>query len=112
MSEVAPQVDDLNNQIIDGIESVRQRVVQRLRFRARSWFINLQKGVPYTPQVFGHQTTLPIATATITAAIKEVPDVTDVLDVDSTLDPDTRRMTYSATVHTIFGNFSMSEEVG
>ena len=104
-------VDDLSNALADGLESVRQRVVQRLRFRAREWLLNLNAGVPYDPNIFGHRTTLALATQTITAAIRTVPDVTAVSRVESTLNHEIRTMTYFASVSTLYGSFTVTEPV-
>ena len=104
-------VTDLANTLADGLESVRQRVSQRLRFRAREWLLDLTKGTPYDPQVFGHATTLSIATQTLTQAIRTVPDVTGVIGVESSINHETRRMNYFARVNTRYGSFEVTEPV-
>ena len=102
---------DINGAVVDGLESVRQRVTERLRFRVKTWFLNLRDGVPYTPNVFGHKTTEGLAARTLTDAIRGVADVTDVTDVQTSLNPETREFTYQARVHTIYGLMQTSETV-
>ena len=102
--------DDLNNILADGIVSLSQRVGQAIKFRFGTWFVNTQRGVPYD-RIMGHQTTLGLATATITATIREEggAEVLDVLNVVSSLDPDTRYYSYSAQVTTIYGMMEIRE---
>lgn len=95
---------DLDNTVLDGIESVRQRVHQRVRFWSGTWFLDTNAGVPYLRDVLGHQISLPLATSAITRAIRGVPDVTGVSDVESRIEAAERRLYYSATVQTVFGD--------
>ena len=64
------QITDLDNRIIDRLDSLRQRVEQRLRFPASTWFLNRRAGVPYNTDVLGHQATLGLATMTLTTAVR------------------------------------------
>lgn len=102
--------DDLDGTVVDGVESLRQRIVQAIKFRVREWFVDIRRGVDYA-MIFGHATTLDLAAATITATIrKEGGDEITSIDVTFTgLDPETRRMTYQATLHTIYGDMELSE---
>ena len=111
VSQIEGSVDDLDGTIVTGVESVRQRVVQRIRFRLGSWFLALLRGTPYSPEIFGRQSVLGLATRTITDTILGVEDVTGVSGIESTLNADARIMSYSATVSTIYGPFTMDTEL-
>lgn len=73
---------DLNFRVADGLESVIQRVLQRLRFFRGSWFLNALAGVPHLSDVFGHQFDPTLAERTLTDAILSVDDVESVRDLE------------------------------
>ena len=88
---------DLENRVVDGIESLRQRIVQRLRFRLGEWQLDTRRG---TESVLGHDFTAELAAAVINAAIRDEgrAEVTGIANVTATLDVSTRVMTYRAEV--------------
>lgn len=95
-------VDDITGAVVDGIEALRQRVAQRLRFRRGTWVFNPGAG---TPAVVGHQITVPIASRVLTDTIRDEggDEITDIIDIEVSLDPETRLFRYAATVVTIYG---------
>lgn len=95
-------VEDITGAVVDGIEALRQRVAQRLRFRRGTWVFDPGAG---TPAVVGHEITAPIAQRVITDTIRDEggDEITDITDVEVSLDPETRVFSYSATVVTIYG---------
>ena len=97
---------DLENRVVDGIESLRQRIVQRLRFRLGEWQLDTRRG---TESVLGHDFTAELAAAVINAAIRDEgrAEVTGIANVTATLDVSTRVMTYRAEVPTIYGPMSV-----
>lgn len=103
---------DFDGNIVDGIESLRQRVRQAILFRLGTWFANVQRGVPYD-ELIGHQTTSGLAASTITEAIIEEGDdeVKTVDDVVSSLDHNTREFSYSAHVITVYGDMPVTESI-
>lgn len=84
---------------IDGLESVRQRVVQMLHMNLGEWFLNTRAGTPYLTQVFG-QRFAPLAEHVLRRQIEAVPGVDDVLEISSTFDRDDRRLRISVVVQT------------
>lgn len=94
--------------MVDGLESVRQRTIQRLRFWLGTWFLQTTAGVPYLEDVFGFRPDERTAARIISDVIREVEDVTGVRDVVFRLDAD-RVAHYSATVDTIYGEIDMDE---
>lgn len=103
-SELEPNVFE----IIDGIESVRQRVEQRLKFFRGEWFLDTSKGTPWFQDVLIRPVSAALSAAIITKAIQSVTDVTSVNNVIAEIDPATRKMSYTARVQTIFGSFTVT----
>ena len=99
--------DDLDLRVVDQLEALRQRVVQRLRFRAGTWALDTRRG---TDSVLGHGITPELAGAIISRAIRDEggDEVTDVTDVVVGLDHDTRVATYQARVSSIYGEMRLS----
>ena len=97
--------------IVEGLEAVRQRVFQRLRFFRNEWFLAANQGVPYLQEIFVQPTPAGLAAQIIVAEILAVRDVTDVTDVDARLDPATRKLTLRARVHTLEGVTTIDTEV-
>ena len=103
---------DLDGTVVDGLESLKQRVVQAIKFVFGTWFLNSERGLRYD-LVRGHQTTLEIAAQTISDAIREEGG-SEILNIETpvvTLDRSTRRMRYHAQVQTIYGAMPLSAEV-
>ena len=100
------RASDLDWTVVDGLEAVRQAVVQRLRFWFGTWFLNAARGVPYRT-ILGSVADTGLAARTITDAIRAVGDVTEVLDVQFVLDQSSREASYSARVKTVYGEMSV-----
>ena len=116
MNEATSQrASDLDWTVVDGLEAVRQAVVQRLRFWFGTWFLNAARGVPYRA-VLGSVADTGLAARTITDAIRAVEDVTEVLDIRFVLDQSSREASYSARVKTVYGEmqveFSTQDDSG
>ena len=89
--------------VVEGIEDVRQRVHQRLRFFLGEWFLDVADGIPYREEVFTRPISAGLAAALVTDQISAVPGVTAVKSVDASLDALRRRFTYTAVVTTPYG---------
>ena len=100
--------------VVDGLESVRQGVIQRLLFWSGEWFLAVGEGVPYRAEIFRRPTSAGLAAAVVTEQILGVDGVTGVADVFVTIDPVTRRMSYRAnSVTTRYGTLSgIGGEIG
>ena len=98
---------DLENRVVDGIDSLSQRIRQRLRFRLGEWQLDTRRG---TESVIGHDFTAELAAAVINTAIRDEgrAEVTGIANVTATLDVSTRVMTYRAEVPTIYGPMSVA----
>ena len=109
VSYIAGQPPDLDGTIVTGFESLRQRIVQAIRFRLGEWFLRTNRGLPYT-DLIGHRTTAGLAAATLTQAIRDEggAEVEAVTDVRWSL-THPRRFRYQATVDTIYGPTAVDE---
>ena len=87
--------DDLDNLIVDDLESLRQRVVQRLRFPIGTWQLDTRRG---TESTLGHGITPALAASIISDAIRDEggAEITSIANVVALLDRGTRTFTYSA----------------
>ena len=104
-------IADLDGQIVDDLQSLRDRVQQAIRLVFGEWFLDTRRGIR-RELLQGHQTTLDIAAATITGAIREEggSEITAISTPVVQLDHQTRRMTYKAEISTIYqDSFSISE---
>ena len=94
---------DLDGRVVDDLESLRQRIEQRLHFPQGSWQLNPELG---TPRLLGRHTER-VAASVITNTILEEggTEVVAVERVTVRLNHDTRELRYSAQVRTIYGRF-------
>ena len=89
--------------VVDGAESVRQRVAQRVRHYLGEWFLNTASGVPYYREILTRPTSVGAAVSAMTAAIRSVDGVADVLNAEGGIEAATRAFRYTATVTTTTG---------
>ena len=106
------EVTDLDGNLATGIESLRQRIEQHLRWRLGSWFLRRDRGVPYELLV-GHGGPEGAA-AVITTAIRNegASEVSGIENIIVTHDSPTRILNYSCVVQTIYGSMSLGGEIG
>lgn len=83
-------------------EAVGQAVLTRLRLWRGEWFLDIEEGTPYVPAVLGKHTMLSYDFA-IRQRILDTEGVTSIDEYESLLDDDTRQLTISATISTIYG---------
>lgn len=98
--------------IVEGLEDVRQRVIERLRFWFGQWYAGVNDGVPYRPEIFQRSTTVGLAAVVVSDQIRSVAEVTGVSNVFAEIDPQVRRMTYRARVSTVHGTMEIGETIG
>ena len=60
--------DDMDNTVVDNLESLRQRITQRLRFQVGTWELDGRKG---TDSVLGFEYTPDLAAAVLSGAIRD-----------------------------------------
>lgn len=93
---------------ISGLDSLRQKVLRKLRLWQGEFFLDITAGVPYRQQIFQRPVDAGIASTIITSQISSEPDVTEVRDISVDLDRNTRMFSYSATVASTYGEFEVS----
>ena len=102
MRTISGSGSDIRFEVVDGLESVRQRVQQHLRIRLGEYFLNSRAGLPDL-RILGQRRQEALAIQIIRDHILEVEDVTGVRNVVVSFDPRTRELSYSANVDTIYG---------
>ena len=98
---------DIDFTVVDGLESLRQRVEQGLRFHKAEWFLNTNLGVPYFADVLGYPLDLDVVRQVISAHILRHEEVTAVTVEDVRFNAATRRLTFRARVSSIYGDLTM-----
>ncbi|MBQ8091397.1 MAG: hypothetical protein IJ233_11705 [Pyramidobacter sp.] len=93
---------------IDTAEAVAQSVVTRLKLWAGEWFEDTEEGTPYRQKVLG-EFKLRTAGAAIKRRIVQTNGVSAVRDFSATYDAETRQLSVSATIETIYGETSIEE---
>ena len=115
VEQIGPEgnVRDLDGGIAEGLEALRQRVEQALRFRVRTWFLNRSQGLDYD-MLIGHN----LRAETIALAITDVvrreagDEIPDLAEPEFSLDGRTRVFRYSLTTPTIYGPMTIEQEIG
>ena len=101
-----------NIELVDGLEDVRQRVIQKLRFIFGEWFLNNQLGIPYFQDFFVRPFSVGLASALLTEQVQSVEGVISVNDIFADLDNETRIFTYNVVIVTPFGNTQIQIQNG
>ena len=109
-AQLSPQGDlrttpNLQIEIVEGLEALRQRTIMRLRFWQGEWPIAIDEGVPYIQEIFSRPVNSNIAATIITSIIRSDNEVTGIFQILTSFDPITRSFTYSCRVSSIFGDF-------
>ena len=105
--------DDIDGGVVDGVESLRQRIVQALRFRIRTWYLDRQAGLDYN-LLIGHRVTPALAASTLSSAIREEggDEIVNLNNVQFSLDRENRVYRYSVNIITVYGDMRISETIG
>ena len=90
-----------NEYYVDEANAVAQDAMTRLKLWRGQWFLDTTEGTPWIQEILGkHQG----ADAVIRKRILETDGVQTLDDFEAILDPDTRTLTVSATISTIYGD--------
>lgn len=86
----------------DSPDAVGQAVMTRLRLLRGEWFLDTTEGTPWATEVLGKYTV-----ASYDAAIRQrilgTQGVRELANYSSTFDADTRHLSVTATINTIYG---------
>lgn len=99
-----------NLAIVQGIEAVRQRVLQRLHFVRGEWFLSDTEGIPYYQELFGQPYNEGLAARVISSEILRVAGVANVEVVSASLAPG-RLLHLALRIETDFGQLTIEEEL-
>jgi len=103
-------LDDQGNlSTVSGIEALRQKILQKLRFFQGEWFLNINEGVPYFQQIFARPIDAGLAASIFNNEILEEEEVTGLKNVSANLDPITREFRYNAIVESVFGIINIAQ---
>lgn len=85
-------------------EAVAQNVKTRLYLLQEEWFLDVEAGVPWLQDIMVKPANLALAESIIKQTILDTQDVSEMVSFDMTLDRNTRKISISATVKTIYGD--------
>lgn len=83
-------------------EAVAQACQTRLSLATGDWFLNLLEGTPYFPKILGHGTTN-LYDIALKQRILGTPGVKSLDAYQSSLDPNTRKLSVTCLLTTIYG---------
>lgn len=90
-------------------EAVAQAVQTRLLLWVGEWFLNIESGTPWMTGILGKKTKS-LADATIQDRILNTEGVVSIENYDSEIDGETRHMTVSCELNTIYGPTALDFE--
>lgn len=97
---------------VDNTEAVAQAVKTRLGLWAGEWFLDSTDGTPWNEQVLGKRTRGKNYDAAIRQRILGTQGVSEITEYSSTFDVNTRALSVSATITTIYGTTQVSLTIG
>ena len=106
-TEGAPE--DLDGRIVDGIESLRQRVVQAFRFRLGEWFIARHRGFDFNT-ILGHRIPPALAATALANVVRDEggAEILSLENMQYSLDRNNRTFSWSVLARTIYGPMPLS----
>lgn len=99
-----------NDFLVNSPEAVAQAILTRLKLWLGEWFADTSDGTGWNQSIVGKQSKN-LYELTFHQRVLETPGVKSIVDFQSALDPDTRRLTVSMTVNTIFGEASLNGDL-
>ena len=99
-----------NDFLVNSPEAVAQAILSRLKLWLGEWFADISDGTGWNQSIVGKQSKN-LYELTLHQRVLETPGVKSIVDFQSALDPDTRRLTVSMTVNTIFGEASLNGDL-
>lgn len=99
-----------NDFLVNSPEAVAQAILTRLKQWLGEWFADTSDGTGWNQSIVGKQSKN-LYELTLHQRVLETPGVKSIVDFQSALDPETRRLTVSMTVNTIFGEASLNGDL-
>lgn len=104
-----PVIDKNGNiKIIEGVESLAENIDQRLKLFKAKYFMDITAGVPYLEEIIKKPIDPGLVATILNAEILKETEVTGIGQVDVSLDRETRKLKYAATINSIFGNLEVT----
>ena len=97
--------------LADSPEAVGQNVMTRLKLKTGEWFTDVSDGTPYADSILGEHKRL-LYDVAIKSRILGTPGVTQIVQYESTLDPDSRKLKVSVTLDTEYGTTTVKGALG
>lgn len=98
-----------NTFLINSPETVAQAVKTRFLLWRGQWFLNLTEGIPWIQSVLGKQSPDGYNLA-VRQHILQTPGVSSILSFDVSANSRTRRVSFTATIDTIYGTTTFTSE--
>lgn len=95
--------------LINSPEAVAQAIKTRFLLWYGQWFLDTTTGTPWIQSVLGKQKP-EIYNMAIRQRILDTVGVDSISDFNTTVDTSTRRVTFTATVNTIYGTTTVTSE--
>lgn len=88
-------------------EAVAQAILTRLQLWIGEWFADTSDGTGWNQSILGKQSGN-LYELTLRQRVLETPGVQSIEEFQSSLDPETRKLSVSMTVNTIYGSTNLS----
>lgn len=99
-----------NDFLVNSPETVAQAILSRLKLWLGEWFADTSDGTGWNQSIVGkHSKNL--YELTLRQRVLETPGVSNIVDFQSSLDAETRHLTVSMTVNTIFGEADLNGDL-
>lgn len=113
---IDPITGDLLNEnndlsIVKGVDSLNQRLRQRLRFFVNEWFLDQIAGLPFYTDILIKTPNIDSIDSIIKAEIKETESIIEIIEYDSVLDSALRGFTVTFKARSEFGVVEFSETI-
>ncbi|MEP8780232.1 hypothetical protein ABKV49_17595 [Enterobacter ludwigii] len=95
--------------LVNSPECVAQAVKTRFELWKGQWFLDATEGTPYIQSVLGKQRP-EVYSLAIRDRISTTPGVLSILSFDTVNNGNTRRVTFTASINTIYGQTTVTSE--
>ncbi|MNG52493.1 hypothetical protein D3C72_1720290 [compost metagenome] len=100
----------VNNFHINSPEAVAQAILTRLQLWMGEWFADTSDGTGWNQSILGKQSNN-LYELTLRQRVLETPGVQSIEEFQSSLNSETRKLSVSMTVNTIYGSINLNESL-
>lgn len=100
----------VNNFHINTPETVAQAILTRLQLWMGEWFADTSDGTGWNQSILGKQSNN-LYELTLRQRVLETPGVQSIEEFQSSLNSETRKLSVSMTVNTIYGSINLNESL-